>query len=189
MSESLIAVPLDPASSPLCVDGTPPIPAAPLLHDFDCGDEPFEKELARWIRDESLEALGRGAHVWLYFTAEKELVGFGSLATTRWHYPESEKKRVTLAIIPAVAMQKKFWGKPDGPRENRYSSQILDHLIVEAAQMKLDVPLLALFVHPQNQRAVKVYERAGFSLFSKTYLDKATNIEYRSMIRLLVMAA
>jgi ribosomal protein S18 acetylase RimI-like enzyme len=91
-------------------------------------------------------------------------------------------------LIPAVAIQKQFWGKPDGPREGRYSSQILDHLITEAARLPIDVPVLGLFVHPQNQRAIKVYERAGFQQFTQTYTDKTTGIVYRSMIRPLVLS-
>lgn len=118
----------------------------------------------------------------------KEVVGYGSLAVTRWTFPDPTSKRVALALIPAVAIQKSFWGKPDGPREDRYSSQILDHLIITAVQMKIDVPILALFVHPANQRAIKVYERAGFSIFSKTYHDKATGVTYLSMIRPLAMS-
>ena len=92
-----------------------------------------------------------------------------------------------MAVIPAVAIQKKWWGKPDGPREERYSAQILDHLILEAT--KLAVPVLGLFVHPANVRACKVYERSGFQAFSRTYTDKATGVTYRSMLRLLSSAA
>src|SRR5260370_33012625 len=105
----------------------------PLVQSFACGEEPHERELADWIRQEAIVALGRGCNVWLYATPEKDIVGFGSLTTTRWHYPEPSSKRVAVALIPAVAIQTPFWGKADGPRERRYSSQILDNLIVEGA--------------------------------------------------------
>ncbi len=154
-----------------------------LVKDFACGDEPHERELAEWIRQESVTALDRGAKVWIYVTPEKEVVGYGSLAVTRWNYPEPSSKRTSLALIPAVAIQKACWGKPDGPREGRYSSQILDHLITEAARLSATVPVLGLFVHPENQRAIKVYERAGFQPFSHTYTDKVSGVTYRSMIR------
>jgi ribosomal protein S18 acetylase RimI-like enzyme len=87
-----------------------------------------------------------------------------------------------------VAIQKRFWGKPDGPKEGRYSSQILDHLVTEAASLPVTVSVLGLFVHPENQRAIKAYERAGFQHFALTYTDKATGIVYRSMVRPLGLA-
>jgi GNAT superfamily N-acetyltransferase len=154
-----------------------------LVRDFSCGEEGYERELAEWIRQEAVSALDRGCKVWLYVTARKELVGFGSVALTRWRYPEPSSKRLALAVIPAVAIQTPYRGKPDGPREERYSSQILDHLIAEAAQLPVDAPLLGLFVHPDNQGAIKLYLRLGFSFFSHSYTDKTTGVTYRSMIR------
>src|SRR5207249_3478309 len=112
--------------------------------------------------------IDRGGKVWLYATGSKEVVGFGSLAVTRWHYPEPSSKRIAIAIIPAVAVQKAFWGKPDGPREGRYSTQIIEHLITEAAKLPIQEPVLALYVHPENQRAIKAYERAGFERHHQT---------------------
>jgi RimJ/RimL family protein N-acetyltransferase len=158
----------------------------PLVDSFHCGDEPHERELADWIRQEAVPAMARGCNVWLYATPEKQIVGFGSLTTTRWSYPDPSSKRAAMALIPAVAIQTLFWGKPDGPREGRYSTQILDHLIVEAARLEGILPVLGLFVHPANQRAVKVYERAGFQPYTQTYTDKATGVIYSSMIRGLV---
>lgn len=157
----------------------------PKVYDFDCGDEPHERELADWIKTEAITAMGRGTHVWLYATPEKEVVGFGSLGTSNWNYPDPAAKRLTVAVIPAVAIQKKWWGKPDGPREGRYSAQILDHLVLEAAKLPLSAPVLGLFVHPANARASNVYARAGFQPFSRTYTDKATGVTYLSMIRVL----
>jgi hypothetical protein len=154
-----------------------------LVQEFACGEEAWERDLADWIRDESVPTLNRGGQVWLFTTSQKELVGYGSLAVTRWHYPDPASKRTTLALIPAVAIQKPFWGKPEGPREERYSSQILDHLINEASRLPLAAPMLGLFVHPENQRAIRAYERAGFRAFTQTYTDQETGVIYQSMIR------
>jgi hypothetical protein len=49
----------------------------------------------------------------------------------------------------------------------------------------LDVPILALFVHPTNERAIKAWEWSGFQRFSKTYTDPKANVTYISMIRSL----
>jgi GNAT superfamily N-acetyltransferase len=160
---------------------------AALLGDFSCGEEPYEQELADWIRNDSLATIHRGGKVWLYATTQREIVGYGSLSVTRWNYPEPSSKRISLALIPAVAIQKQFWGKPDGPREERYSTQILEHLIVEAATLPIDIPFLGLFVHPDNHRAVKAYERHGFQPFTQIYTDKVTGIVYRSLLRPVAM--
>jgi GNAT superfamily N-acetyltransferase len=160
-----------------------------LVREFSCGDEPHEQELADWIRLHALQAIDHDTRVWLYVTQEKQVVGYSSLGTSRWQYPDPTKKaRATVAVIPAVAIQKSFWGQPPGPPENRYSSQILDHLILEAARLPLSAPVLGLFVHPANVRAIKFYERAGFQPFARTYTDPVTGITYRSMIRPLTMA-
>jgi RimJ/RimL family protein N-acetyltransferase len=153
-----------------------------LVKDFSCGEEPHERELAEWIRQDALPAMSRGTNVWLYATEDRELVGFGSLGVTNWRWPDPSSRKVAVQVIPAVAIQKVYWGKPEGPREGRYSSQILDHLIAEATDLSDVSPLLGLFVHPDNQRAIKLYERAGFVPFSHTYTDKKTGVVYRSMI-------
>jgi GNAT superfamily N-acetyltransferase len=157
----------------------------PLVQDFDCGDEPHEQELAKWIVTEAIPTIDAGGKVWLYATEDKQIVGFGSLGISNWRYPDPQSKRISVAVIPAVAIKKQFWGQPPGPRENRYSSQILDHLILEAAKLPITAPVLGLFVHPANTRAVKLYERAGFVLFSRTYTDPQTQVTYQSMVRIL----
>jgi GNAT superfamily N-acetyltransferase len=124
----------------------------------------------------------RGTSVWLFLTEGRDLIGYGSLGQTNWRWPAPADKKVAVQVIPAVAIQKAYWGKPDGPREGRYSSLILDHLIAEATDRSDVSPLLGLFVHPDNQRAVKVYERGGFAPYWYTYTDKATGVVYRSMI-------
>jgi GNAT superfamily N-acetyltransferase len=155
---------------------------AGLVEAFACGEEPHERELADWIKQDALAAMNRGTSVWLFFTPERELVGYGSLGKTQWSWPDSASNKVPIQIIPAVAIQKHFWGKPEGPREDRYSSRILDHLVAEATERSDVSPLLGLFVHPANQRAVKLYQRAGFEPFHHTFTDRTTGIVYRSMI-------
>jgi hypothetical protein len=102
------------------------------LGGFDYGAEPYQQELAQWILVDAVVALGKGTKVWLYGNQGGEIVGYGSLGTTRWKYPDPNSARRDLVIVPAVAVRKQFWGKPDGPREERYSSQIMRHLILEA---------------------------------------------------------
>src|SRR5258708_271699 len=102
------------------------------LSGFDCGDEPHQRELARWLLHESTDALGRGSKLWLYANGSNDIVGFGSLGETRWKYPDGDSPRRAVVIIPAVAIQRAYWGLPKGQPENRYSSQIMRHLLAEA---------------------------------------------------------
>lgn len=44
--------------------------------------------------------------------------------------------------------------------------------------------MLGLFVHPQNVKAIKIYEeRFGFEGYSQSYQDKESGIIYLGMIR------
>ena len=70
------------------------------VEDFDCGDEPHERELAEWIKTESVTALARGTQVWLYATSEKEIVGFGSLGTSNWNATGLTHTVVDILAIP-----------------------------------------------------------------------------------------
>jgi GNAT superfamily N-acetyltransferase len=158
------------------------------VRDFNYGDEPHQRELALWMVDDAVPALNRGTKVWLYVNEAGEVVGYGSLGTTRWKYPESDSAKRDLVIVPAVAIRKQYWGKPDGLQEERYSSQIVRHLVREAEGWPGQPPALGLFVHPDNHAAAKLYERFGFKPFSHTYADRATGVVYRSFIRFIVRA-
>ncbi len=67
--------------SPLLV-----VPFSVALSDFvagfSCGEAPHERELADWIRQDALPAMQRGTSVWLFLTAGRELIGYGSLGKT-----------------------------------------------------------------------------------------------------------
>lgn len=155
----------------------------PLVLDFYCGDEPWETEVADWIKStDPIKDMQRGTDVWLYVSEEAEVVGFGSLGLSRWNWPLPQDPRVQISLIPMVGIQKRFWGQPEGNPADRYSAQILDDLIFEATTHKERYPLLGLFVHSENKRAIRVYEKANFQRFSKTYTDPATGITYISMI-------
>jgi len=156
------------------------------VRDFEYGDEPYQKELADWMRNDAVAALQRGTKVWLYVNQAGDIVGYGSLGITRWKNPDPSSRKVEVVIVPAVALRKEFWGKPQGPSEERYSSQIMVHLLDEARDWPGEPPAVGLFVHPNNQAAIKLYERFGFRAFSHTYTDNATGVVYRSFIRPIV---
>jgi len=159
----------------------------PSVQGFDCGDAPWEREVADWLKvpagqGGAVDDLRRGCETWLYATDDGELVGVGSLTASRWNWPSAVDPRVPISLIPFVGVQRRFWGKPEGPPDERYSAQILGHLVFEAIQRRDRYPLVGLFVHPENVRAIRFYEKAGFAPFSKTYQDPTTGVVYRSML-------
>jgi GNAT superfamily N-acetyltransferase len=145
----------------------------PDVQDFYCGDEPYEMEVANWLKgsdedgvDSALNSINhpeRPSQVWLYKLGEK-LVGFGSLAKTDWRWPGTNNDpKLPLSIIIWIGVQKDYWGQPPGPKEEWFSTQILDDLVAEAQQHAKTHPVLGLFVHKDNTRAIRFYKESGFS--------------------------
>lgn len=97
-------------------------------------------------------------------------VGFSSLGVTRRKWPPPDGGFANLLIIPMLGIDQRFHGQPP-ERESRYSYQILRHLLYEAGALlksHLDagrntLTLLALYVHQDNHRAIRLYTKFGFS--------------------------
>lgn len=150
----------------------------PLVKDFHCGDEPWDREVSGWIHDPggALRDMHgkRPCSVWLHINDNDSIVGFSSLCESNWAgYPK-------LSIIPNVAVSTEFQG-------HGYFREIMEHCVDEAIAAHCDegrIRMLGLFVHPQNQKAIAIYEQCfGFERFSQVYHDKATGITYIGMIR------
>jgi GNAT superfamily N-acetyltransferase len=153
--------------------------------DFHYGDEPYQKDLADWMCHDAIRSLAIGTKIWLYINPTPDIVGYGSLGVTRWRFPDPDSPKTELVIIPAVALRSCYWGKPAGPAEDRYSSQIMRHLLDEAHPWPGQLPGVGLFVHPNNHAAIKLYERFGFRPFSHTFTDRATKVTYLGYLRRL----
>lgn len=143
------------------------------LIDFNCGDEPWAKAATEWIIGsdvwESMKE--RKTRVWLYRNAADVVVGFGSLGFTRRRWPPPDGGHCNFLFIPMLGIDRCFRGQP--PEERfRYSHQILSHLRYEAGKLltvhqtekRSTLPLLALLVHQNNARAIRLYEKFGFSI-------------------------
>lgn len=168
----------------------------PDVQNFHCGDDPFELEVANWLKgtagpdvDSAVNSINhpdKPGRVWLYKLGER-LVGFGALAKTDWRWPgKNNDPKLPLSIIIWVGVQKEFQGQPDGPKEERYSAQILDDLVAEAEEEGKTHPVLGLFVHKNNKRAIKFYKDAGFSDELVQRKDKETGeVEYYKMFVVL----
>lgn len=157
------------------------------VQDFCSGHEPWQTEVDQWIKDDPAAAdrvssyFDKDLDIWLYRNEDKEVVGFGSLGISEWKWPPPDGPRTEIAIIPYVAVQQRFQGKPDGiAKEERYAGQIIGHLIDEARERGYDT--LGLHVNRDNYRAISFYERWGFQRLSdnpkrpnfRMHLDLAT---------------
>src|SRR5665213_2509602 len=143
-----------------------------LFQTFSCSDELWEREVSDFIQGKSngvLLDLERGNQVWYYYTREEGIVGFASLGESKWRWPLPGDSAVPLNLISMLGIDRRFWGQPEGPAEDRFSAQILDDVIIEARSPALRKPLLGLFVHIDNHRAKRLYQRAGFTEFHKRY--------------------
>jgi len=154
----------------------------PAVQAFDCGTDPWELEVSDWIKGQGvLDDMQRssGCEVWRYGNEELGFVGFGSLSEPSWSYPGKGDPRPNL--IPMVGIQSRFRGMPPGPKQERYAWQIMDDLQSEAKRHLERAPVLVLYVHPDNQRAIHFYEEYGFEWYTRTYTDNATHVVYKTM--------
>ena len=143
------------------------------LVGFSCGDDEWSKHVSEWIlRSDVLDSINkRGTCVWLFETAQAEVVGFASIGTTVWRWPPPDGERTTVVLIPMLGLDQRFHGQPSDPTW-RYSRQIMSHLLAEseriAREWKKDSEQkpewLVLMVHRDNTRAIRFYEQCGFEL-------------------------
>lgn len=143
------------------------------LVGFSCGDDPWSRHVSEWILgSDVLDSMKKwGTRVWLFETAQGEVVGFASVGTTVWRWPPPDGARTTVVLIPMLGLDTRFHGQPSDPNW-RYSRQIMSHLLAEgeriAREWTGDVEKkpqwLVLMVHRDNARAIRLYEQCGFEL-------------------------
>lgn len=167
----------------------------PAVQQIDCGNAPWEREVADWIADRIPDGVLHDTRhyrteVWLYATEDDGLIGFGSLGVTKWQLSPGNP-RVRLYIIPNLGLDRRFHGQPDDGSEDRFSNQIMDHLISEArtraaaamGQPGACEPLLGLFVHPQNHKARHIYiDRFNFAETTVTNHNDETGVDYEGLL-------
>lgn len=149
------------------------------LAHFDCGeadDAPWARAANEWLFGSDVwESKKRGTTVWLYRLASGVLVGFGSLGLTRRRWPPPDGGYANLLIIPMLGIDRQCHAQPPD-EEMRYSRQILNHLLYEASQLyqsekergRSILDLLTLWVHEDNCRAIRLYEKFGFAAVRST---------------------
>ena len=92
----------------------------PKVQQFDCGtdmggrgfdvDQGSPRQRGRAVD----EMENGGLSVWLYATAEGELVGFGSLGESDQRWPKDKDPPIKTSAIPFIGVDCRFWGKPPG---------------------------------------------------------------------------
>ena len=129
----------------------------------------------------------RPCKVWLYKLEDGTLVGFGALGKSEWRWKGNKDPRVPVTVIIWVGLQKEFQGQPPppSPKEQRYSVRVLDDLINQASEDKETHPVLGLFVHKDNVKAIRLYQAAGFTDDLDPLRNKAGEIEYLRMAVIL----
>lgn len=138
------------------------------LVGFSCGDSLQGKYCTQWIiGSDVLDSMKRGTKVWLFRNREGQVVGYASLGLVRWRWPLPDGQYTKNLYIPMLGIDQRFQGEPSDP-EWRYSHQIMNHLIAAAyaASQQLDEPVdwLLLMVAPDNQAAIRLYEKFDFEL-------------------------
>ena len=138
------------------------------LINLDCGEDASGRAATEWLHgSEVTESIkNRATRVWLYRNDAGVLVGFGSLGPSRRRWPPPDGSYSNLLFIPMLGIDIHFQGQPPAPHP-RYSHQILSHLRYEAIQLfdehqesrSSTLPFLALYVHRDNVRAIRLYEK------------------------------
>lgn len=131
-----------------------------LIERFECGEDDFAKRAEDWLKgtppDEcafkSIEE--RNTKVWIYIV-EDCVVGFGSLGPNKADNQD-------ISFIPMLAVGSNFQGKTND--DKKISDHIIEDLIEEARET--GKPLLCLFVSKHNFKAVRLYEKHGFSAYA-----------------------
>jgi len=163
------------------------------LRLFDCGNENYQIEVANWIKNSGPGCVvddlreRTDLRVWIYTLDEETIVGFGSLGPNEWSLRErgQVKKKLPVMVIPSLGLAREFHGQPTEATDkfDRYSSQILDDLIVKAKTDPRGVRWLGLYVHPENRPAISLYQRHDFEFLEKSFYNhKDFGVKYPAMI-------
>lgn len=172
--------------SPVSLNRTLHTPdSRPLVAGFHCGEEAWASELSDYIRgkDPFYYARKRGTRTWLYSDASGAVVGYGCLGTYRCPDLFPEDPETQVQIIPNLAIH------ADHQRRG-YATYICKDLLREAASeygravegtINLQ-PLVVLFVHPQNDKAIGLYKKLGFRPIGITSAGADPDVRYNGMV-------
>lgn len=157
------------------------------LVGFSCGESKSGKFCTEWIIGSgAFDSMNRGSSVWLYRINTGQVVGYGSVGLVNWRWPIPGGKYTRLLYIPMLGIDQKFHGQPPDP-DWRYSRQIMQHLVAEAirtnGERKKPAEYLLLLVDPNNEAAIRLYQRFDFQLIPNvTYGANLSVMKHRLAI-------
>lgn len=124
-------------------------------------DWPFHDEYVRRVlRNNIPQRAYRGAgQVWIYMSAEREIIGFGTIDVCREY--EDYTQGQPHPYIPLLAVNPAHLGRG-------YGSYIVRHLIQLATNLADTVEgcrdVLFLDVYTDNEVAIRLYQKCGFEI-------------------------
>lgn len=139
---------------------------------FDCGDDPWAKEVADFLKENALDDQKRGmSSTWLVFK-EGELVGYTSLlaysfsikswreTATEWFTSRFSTQGIRRQVFPCVLIGQ--MGVSRDRQGEGIGKLMLDWILAEAVAAKIGVRFLSLHVDSKNEAAKRFWEKAGF---------------------------
>jgi ribosomal protein S18 acetylase RimI-like enzyme len=141
------------------------------VQSFECGTEDWCRLAEKWIKSAppfrgALQSIQTYRNtVWLYYidtVGEEFLVGFSSLGTVEWQIPNRDEPKRKVGFLPMLAVSLRFQGKPDCENATHYIDEIMEHVLQQARERRYHE--LCLYVHEDNGKARRLYERHGFSV-------------------------
>jgi ribosomal protein S18 acetylase RimI-like enzyme len=119
--------------------------------DFACGNEPWAILASDWIKSNTgaLASMARGTRVFLYYTIDGQLVGFGAIGETSWPNFAPDK----TPVIPMLAVSSDF-------QKQGYCTEIVEDLVDRAYE--IGGSAVVLTVDPENP-AIEIYRKLHFS--------------------------
>lgn len=142
---------------------TPDLLARESVRQFDCGDEPWEKEITDWLHAPAggggaSDDLANGSDIGLYLNDAGELVGVGAFAPSRvgWPKPNSD-------LIPAWCIT--MLGVDRHHQRKKYGHVILGDLLRRILDTGTD-PIAVLYVRVGSP-AINFYTSHNFKPHGK----------------------
>lgn len=136
------------------------------IASFTCGAEVWEAEVSDWLKKTKGEggavdaSLQDGTTVWLYWTAARELVGYGCIGPGHLRWPNPNKSpQILSTAIPMLGVAQTLQGQG-------YGKEILMDLLAVARTWAKERCIVVLSVHEKNP-GVGLYTGRNFRPFGK----------------------
>jgi hypothetical protein len=155
-----------------------------LVQDFDCGSEPFEREVSNWIKD----WIWKGSRVrerdrtiiGLDREANEAVVGYGTWDHVAAFGTEPVDTHVEIAWF-GIASEYKGVADSSGATVAELLYATLESIALDHPDSASDMPL-TLTCHVDNIRGRRFWERQGYKLVGPPYAEVEKN-RYHRMVR------